>query len=137
MNEFNIEIRKIKSSEYQVLRKSANWSSFDLETVERALENDLFSVCVMDQDKTIGIGRVIGDGAIYYYIQDVIVLPEYQKRGVGNMIMERIEAYLNQHASTNTFIGLMAAKGAGDFYKRYSYRERSGDSPGMFRVIKQ
>lgn len=132
-----IEIRKIKTEEYQSLRSSTGWNAIDDDTVAKALQNDLFSVCITNGQKTIGIGRVIGDGAIYFYIQDIIVLPEYHGQGVGKMIMDNIESYLEKTACHNSFIGLMAAEGVHAFYNKYGYTKRSEGSPGMFKIVKK
>ena len=134
MNNYTIEQRKIRVFEYQALRKTTGWSNLEDEAVKVALENDLFSVCIFDQEQIIGIGRVIGDGAIYYYIQDVIVHPNYQNKGIGKIIMESIETYLFQFAKNNAFIGLMAAEGVKEFYKKFGYQERAPEKPGMYKI---
>lgn len=105
--------------------------------VKKALKNDLYSVCVFDENNLIGIGRVIGDGGIYFYIQDVIVHPDYQGKGVGKTIMERIELFLRGKADNNSFIGLMAAEGVKDFYRGFGYEERAENRPGMYKIIKK
>jgi len=135
MNNYKLEIRKIKVEEYQELRKTTGWNLIEDEIVKIALENNLFSVCVFDGDKLIGMGRVIGDGAIYFYIQDIIVLPEYQGKGVGKLIMNNIELFLNKAANNNSFIGLMAAKDVKEFYNKFGYNERPENRPGMYKTI--
>ena len=135
MNEYTVEIRPIKIGEYQLLRNSTNWRQLEKEVVEKALDNDLFAVCVMHGEHIVGMGRVIGDGGIYFYIQDVVVLPEYQGKGIGHQIMLRIEHYLQQQVSSGSFIGLMAAQGVKGFYQKFGYRDRPDDSPGMFKTI--
>lgn len=135
MKKFKIEIRKLTVSEYQTLRNSTPWAALENSTVARALKKDLFTVCVLDQEKIIGMGRLIGDGAIYFYIQDVIVLPEYQGMGVGNNIMQEIEKYLLENAPKNAFIGLMAASGVEAFYTTFNYLKRPEDRPGMYKVV--
>ena len=135
MSNYNIALRKLGVSEYQTLRNSTGWGSIDDQTVAKALANDLFSVCVLQGEEVIGIGRVVGDGAIYYYIQDVIVLPAHRSKGVGTLIMDNIEVFLSENAGKNAFIGLMAAAGVKDFYKNYGYLERPAEGPGMFKVV--
>ena len=132
---FTIEKRPLKTEEYQLLRASTNWPVHTDETVAKALRSDLFSVCVLEKGNPIGIGRIVGDGALYYYIQDVIVLPDYQKRGVGKLVMMEIEKYLNKNCAKNAFIGLMAAKGVEGFYKKFGYVLRSEDAPGMYKIV--
>jgi ribosomal protein S18 acetylase RimI-like enzyme len=107
----------------------------ETEAIEAGLENSLFSVCVISENKVIGCGRVIGDGGIYFYVQDIIVLPEFQGRGIGERIMDVIMEYLRAHAPEGAFIGLMAAKGVHRFYERYGFKKRPSDAPGMFLVL--
>ncbi len=76
----------------------------------------------------------MGDGGIYFYIQDVIVLPEFQKKGPGKRIMDALMGYISSHAKSKAFIGLMAAKGVSKFYEKYGFAERPADRPGIFRV---
>lgn len=87
------------------------------------------------ENEVIGHGRIIGDGGIYYHIQDVIVSPEFQGQGIGERIMNSLMGYIKAHAHTNAFVGLMAAKGTAGFYKRFGFNERPPNGPGMFMVI--
>lgn len=118
--------------EYQTLRNAVRWSPVSDQAVERSLKNSLYTVCAYIGKKIVGYGRVIGDGGIYYYIQDVIVLPEFQGRGIGRKIMISIMNYL-EDADPSAFFGLMAAKNFSSFYKPYGFKERPPDAPGMFR----
>jgi ribosomal protein S18 acetylase RimI-like enzyme len=94
----------------------------------------LYSVCAVEDDKVIGFARLVGDGGLYFYLQDVIVLPAHQRKGVGSALVERLLAFLGSTALPGAFIGLMAAKGASDFYRRYGFAERPEGRPGMFRL---
>ena len=132
---FIVEERPISKEEYLELRKSTDWNQVSNEAAALGLINDLFSICITHAGKTIGIARIIGDGAIYYYIQDLIVLPEYQEMGVGRLIMEQIEDYLQKNAPSGAFIGLMAAEDTAAFYKKFGYAVRSDQRPGMFKYI--
>jgi GNAT superfamily N-acetyltransferase len=120
--------------EYQRLREAVGWESVDAEATETGLRNALFSVCLIHKDEVIGCGRVVGDGGIYFYIQDIIVLREFQGEGLGRRIMDAVMGYLSSHAHSNAFIGLMAAKGVSEFYRQYGFAERPPDRPGMFRI---
>lgn len=135
MKDISLQLRKPTVADYQALRKTTGWSSLDDETVGTALKNDIFSICIAEGNKAIGMGRVVGDGAAYFYIQDVIVHPHFQKQGIGKMIMNEIEGFLAQNAPNNAFIGLMAAEGVERFYNKYNYRKRPSSRPGMFKTI--
>lgn len=129
-----IEKRRPSVSEYQLLRNSTGWLNLDDETVDTALENAIFSVCIIKNEKVIGIGRIVGDGAAYFYIQDVIVLPEFQNQGIGSLIMKELENFLSENAPRNAFIGLMAAEGKEGFYKNFNYKVRPSTRPGMYKI---
>jgi ribosomal protein S18 acetylase RimI-like enzyme len=135
--EFTIEHRMPTVREFQELRSCTGWSPLSDAVVEKALKNSLYGVCVAVNNTVIGSGRVIGDGAAYFYIQDVIVLPEFRKMGAANLIMSHIEDYLEKVAAENAFIGLMAAIGTYGFYQKYGYQPRSENAPGMFKKIRQ
>ncbi|HML04036.1 MAG TPA: GNAT family N-acetyltransferase [Candidatus Bathyarchaeia archaeon] len=121
--------------EYQRLHRAVGWMEVETDAIEAGLRNSLFSVCIVSENEVIGCGRVIGDGGVYFYVQDVVVLPEFQGKGVGRRIMDAIMEYLRTHARNGAFVGLMAAKGVSKFYERYGFKERPSDAPGMFRVL--
>lgn len=120
--------------DYQRLRQAVGWYVVADDATAAGLNNSLYSVCVLNQDRVIGYGRIVGDAGIYYYIQDIIVLPEFHGKGIGRMIMDAVMLYLQRHASPNAFIGLMAAKGVAGFYVKYGFAPRPEDRPGMFLV---
>jgi ribosomal protein S18 acetylase RimI-like enzyme len=121
--------------EYLRLREAVGWWNSDPNAVETGLGNSIFSVCAILEGEVVGIGRVVGDRAIYYYIQDVIVLPGFQGRGIGKSIMDQLMDYIRKHAPEKAFVGLMAARGVSGFYRKYDFCERPAESPGMYKVM--
>jgi ribosomal protein S18 acetylase RimI-like enzyme len=128
--EFKIEKRLPTVHEYNNLRQSAGWPTYEESLAAKGIANSLFSVCVTHANKFIGFGRVIGDGAIYLHIQDVIVHPEYQKKGIGKMIMKELLTYVDLVAGKNTNIGLMCSKGREKFYADLGFTARPNDKFG-------
>lgn len=119
--------------EYLALREGVGWMLFDREMTAKGLAHALYSVCILHQGRVIGCGRVIGDGGLYFYLQDIIILPAFQGEGLGKRLMQAITAYLNKNAQPGAFIGLMAAAGVSDFYTQFGFKVRPSDQPGMFR----
>lgn len=119
-------------SEYQFLRASVGWHNHEATIVERSLQNSLYSVCAIERDRVVGFGRVVGDGYLYFYLQDVMVLPDYQGRGIGYKIAEKIHNYVLSIAQPGTFFGLMAAAGAASMYEKFGFQRRPDTMPGMF-----
>ncbi|WP_274377562.1 GNAT family N-acetyltransferase [Desulfotruncus arcticus] len=100
----------------------------------------MYSVCAVADNKSVGIARVIGDGSIYFYIQDFIVQKEFQGKGIGSAIMKKIMEFLKQYAPEGSFIGLMSAKGKEGFYLKYGFIERPNDiygaGMGFYKLVK-
>lgn len=101
--------------------------------VEKSLEKTVYGVSVYDDDNIIGSGRIVGDGGLCYYIQDIMVLKTYQKKGIGSEIVKLLMDYLEENAPYNSYVGLMAAKGLEGFYSRYGFISRPNEyfGPGM------
>ena len=123
------------AQEYRFMRSLVGWGLHDVEVIERAMPNSLYGVCAYVDGAIVGMARVIGDGGLTYYVQDVIVHPAYQRQGIGTHIMDRVMAYISTHASQNSVVGLMAAKGKEPFYEKYGFTCRPNDHLGSGMTI--
>ncbi len=130
----NIE-RTPTVAEYNRLLEAVGWPTRDPVAVEVGLARTLFTVCAISGNEVVGMGRIVGDGAIVNYIQDVIVLPAYQKQGVGEKIMLTLMGHLNEHASSGSDVILITQRDNVDFYKRYDFTESRPDTPSMRRKL--
>ncbi|MEE8320355.1 MAG: GNAT family N-acetyltransferase [Gammaproteobacteria bacterium] len=134
MVDFAVEKRPPIVPEFFKLRDAVGWDAVPEDVSAAALAKSLFSVCVIVHGEVVGMGRVVGDDGLYFYIQDVIVLPEYQRQGIGSRIMEEITAYLDENLCEGAFVGLKSAPGLECFYKRYGFSGKEEDIPGLFMV---
>ncbi|WP_319462926.1 GNAT family N-acetyltransferase [Micromonospora sp. RTP1Z1] len=120
--------------EFVAVTSAVGWAdAYDPAAIPASLAASLHGVVAVEGDRVIGIGRLIGDGAIYHYLQDVAVLPERQRRGVGAAILGRLEEWIATRASSRTFVGLFAAGESVSLYRRFGYAVHE-DMTGMFRV---
>lgn len=77
-----------------------------LPQAEAALRAGLYNVTAFCVGKAIGMGRLVGDGAMYWYIQDMAVLPEYQGEGNRKKHCEKTaSAYIPAHLRRNFYHG--------------------------------
>jgi GNAT superfamily N-acetyltransferase len=87
------------------------------------------------------MSRVLTDGGCVALILDVVVLPEYQGKGIGRDLMLSVMKYINDRLDPNevSHVCLMAAKGKEDFYKKFGFEERPNDKSGagMTQCIKK
>ena len=86
------------------------------ESHKKAFLNSFSVVFIFDHEKLIGFGRAISDGAYQAAIYDVVVIPEYQRQGIGRLIMERI----SQRVSNCNMI-LYANLGREEFYAKMGF----------------
>ena len=133
----NIRIEKRTPSleEYRLLRSQSNGDTEEDPDIKIALENDLYGITVLDGQNIIGMGLVISHGAHYFYIQDITVHPKHRSKGVGRLIMDHIEHYLESMAAQYAYVGLIAAQGTKAFYKRFGFIERKSHCQGMFKIL--
>lgn len=135
--DYSIELKQPTSIEFSELRASVGWGITDVDMAQRSLESSLFHVTARVGPKLIGMGRIIGDGSMFFYVQDLVVNPDFQKLGVGHVLMQEIEKHLSTVAKKGATVALLSAQGKECFYSRYGYIERSGDplGKGMCKFI--
>ena len=122
--------------DYIGIRLAAGLSRKSEEAARIGLANSLFAVVVYWDEKPIGIGRVVGDGGSFFEVTDIAVLPEHQKKGVGDMIMRAIMEFLREKAPKTAYVSLMADHGTPQFYERYGFGfAQMPKSSGMFLRI--
>ena len=79
----------VESAKY--LYDALGWTAYlgDDERLYRAWDNSLFALGAFDDDKLIiGFIRCIGDGEHTILIQDLLILENYQRKGIGKTLME-------------------------------------------------
>lgn len=96
----NIELKDIEIKDNIIpsihdlvgLYNDAGWINYtnNIEMLKLAYNNSLKIVSLWDKNKLIGIIRVVGDGYSIIYIQDLIILTEYQKQGLGSMLINYV-----------------------------------------------
>lgn len=88
----------------------------------------VFAVAVdVESGKAVGMGRVLSDGASDAYIQDVVVLPGYRRRGVGKMLILALRDFcLSKKIG---WIALVAESGTEKFYSDLGFRVMPGHTP--------
>ena len=96
------------------------------EQAKRAISRQLYSVSAYEEENLVGIARLVGDGAIYWYVQDVWVLPAYQRKGIGSAMVRMLIRHVKQSSlpGTNVSLCLMCAKGKEGFYEKLGFAQR-------------
>lgn len=114
------------------LRKISGLSERPLEAAIKALPRSLYGVHIIIDGAAIGMGRIVGDGALNFEIVDIAVDPKYQKQGFGRVIMEHVMAYLDKEAPAGCYITLMADVPA--LYEKFGFALARPESEGMYII---
>lgn len=112
--------------EYKRLTDAVGWEGRSASFIRGALAGSLHVVCAYQGDDMIGMARVSGDRRAYYFIQDVVVLPVHQRRGIGSKLMSALTAWLDGHAPDDATISLKADEGTERFYAQFGFATARG-----------
>ena len=74
------------------LYQSVGWTNYleRISVLEEAYANSLCVIGAYDNEKLVGIIRAVGDGRTIVFVQDIIVLPEYQRKGIGTKLLKAV-----------------------------------------------
>ena len=89
----------ISFEEILPLYEAVGWTNYTTNPtmLKNALEHSLFLISARDEEgKLIGFLRAVGDGYSIVYIQDIIVLPEYHRQGIGTQLLRQTLEYFNE-----------------------------------------
>ena len=86
----------VKLEDVLHLYQAAGWTNYtnQPQMLEQALPHSLVIYLALDGDAVVGLIRLVGDGFSSVLVQDLIVLPSYQRQGIGSALMkEALEDY--------------------------------------------
>ncbi len=117
-----IEIKhELPDSGWQIVAqtlKEVGMAFYEPHVHKKAFENSHTSIFVFHSGRLIGFGRAISDGVYQAAIYDVAVIPEFQGRGIGTIIVKNI---LSNLPSCNFILYTMPGKE--DFYRKLGFRK--------------
>lgn len=122
------ESRNITAQNILPLYNSNKWSAANKpKELLLALINSHTLITAWEGDTLVGLGNAISDGHLVVYYPHLLVLPSYHGKGIGRLIMEKMqEKYKDFHMQMLTADGK-----AIDFYKKIGF-ERAGQTEPMW-----
>jgi ribosomal protein S18 acetylase RimI-like enzyme len=89
-----IEYKNLVFNETSILKlyNDNGWSNYtkDEKSLFKGIKNSLFSFAAYDGETLVGLIRVVGDGYTIIYIQDILVLNQYQRQGIGTNLIHKV-----------------------------------------------
>ena len=125
--------------EYNKLREEVGWGKVEKPIVKKALANTLYSISAYDFGEIVGYGRLIGDGVMFIYIQDIMVTPKYQNQKIGTTIMKKLLSKVEEYQKKNPAIRIYVGpdKGKEDFYRKFGFKTRKEMHLGEGMIMTQ
>jgi len=117
---------------HRFLSQESYWAkNVPREVVERSIEHSL-PFGVFDGERQIGFARVITDYAVYAYVADVFVVPEYRGRGAAKELMQAIRSHPELQGLRRWHL---VTRDAGGLYRQFGFRELSKPERHMEIVV--
>ncbi|GBQ90762.1 acetyltransferase family protein [Acetobacter nitrogenifigens DSM 23921 = NBRC 105050] len=116
---------------YCRLRTTSGLTPRSLQAARTGLPNTLYGVHVAHGSDIVGMGRMIGDGALFIHIVDIAVEPAHHGQGIGSAIVGAIMRHIRAVIPAETYVSLMANGGAWRLYERFGFENVFPDARGM------
>jgi GNAT superfamily N-acetyltransferase len=123
--------------DYLLLRDRAGLSPRRRDQAEAALGGSWAAVHVVHEvdARTVGMGRILGDGGWYFHVVDMAVLPEHQRRGLGDAILTALLERIRHEAPAGAYVNLIADSPGRRLYARHGFVPTAPASIAMARDL--
>ena len=123
--------------EYLELRRGSGLTPKRRDQAAAALAGSWAAVHVVCEagGPAVGTGRVIGDGGWYFHVVDMAVLPEHQRRGLGDAILTALLDRIRAAAPDGAFVNLLADPPGRRLYGRHGFTPTAPGAVGMGRML--
>jgi GNAT superfamily N-acetyltransferase len=123
--------------DYLGLRDRAGLSPRRPDQAGAALQGSWAAVHVVYEANasTVGMGRILGDGGWYFHVVDMAVLPEHQRRGLGDAILTALLDQIRREAPPGAYVNLLADAPGRDLYARHGFAPTAPRSIAMARDL--
>ena len=113
----------IAVDDYLRLVEDVGWKRFVAPaSVETALTHSLWTAIAVDRglDLVVGAVRIVGDGAIFFYVQDLMVMKSYRKQGIGKALVKK-----GLERCRDLGVELVFVLGHPAYYPKFSFQKAS------------
>lgn len=87
-----IEYQTYREEEILPLYASVGWTAYTdaPDALRRGFAGSLLTLAAYEGKTLAGLVRAVGDGATVVLVQDLLVFPQYQRRGIGTALMRAV-----------------------------------------------
>ena len=129
----------ITPEEFLDIIESVGFKTYNKNQVEKALKNTMYMVKAIVDNKVVGIGRVVGDYSIVCCLSDICVRPEYQGKGIGLKIVNKLKNMIEDGVKEGEKMQIELTPTAGNegFYQKAGFKYKPEVITGMYLWIKK
>ena len=86
------EYRTYNEAEILPLYASVGWTAYTdhPDVLRKGFENSMLTLAAYKGEQLMGIIRAVGDGHTIVFVQDILVFPAYQRKGVGTALLQAV-----------------------------------------------
>ena len=133
---YELELRTPGLADYMRLRAISGLTPFTEPAARAGLPGTFAAVVVLYQGTAIGMGRVIGDGGLFFQVTDIAVDPDHQGLGLGKAIVEALLDALSRRIASPAYVSLIADGEASRLYARFGFEPVAPRSQGMAQILR-
>lgn len=137
MSELTVKYNDLTAEQFTELWETVWGDGPSLQQTELAMKHTLFRVSIWNDDRIIAMARMNGDMGLNYYIKDVVVRPEYQKKGIGRMLINELFKFINDNGveGTDIFVELCAVPDKIPFYEKFGFEANEAQRLKIFHHV--
>lgn len=134
MNDLLVKYNELTAEEFIFLWETVWGAGSSLEQTALAMKHTLFRVSVYHKGEIVAMARMIGDLGLNYYIKDVVVRPEYQKKGIGKLLINELLKFVRENGvrGTGIFVELCAERDKIPFYEKFGFTANEAQRLKLF-----
>lgn len=122
----------LSAEEYCRLRKAVGWVELPLEEAAAGLRHSAFIAACRCGSEAVGAVRIVWDHGYIAYLSDLMVLPDWQRRGIGKKLTRLALSWVEgqRRPGWKIKVVLISTAGNEDFYKKLGFTERPAGAMG-------
>lgn len=131
--------RKVSAEEFYELRASVEWKNVSTTELAIALDNSMYVVGVYEDDTLVAMGRIVGDKVFKAMLTDIIVKPDYQKKGYGRVVVTELLKLAQENMQEGELMCIEAAPTSGNipFYVKCGMKHKPEEQEGVYIWLKK
>jgi ribosomal protein S18 acetylase RimI-like enzyme len=122
-------------ADYQRLRSVAGLSRFAEVAARKGLPGTVIGAVVRYEGRAVGMGRIVGDGGLFFQMVDIAVEPAHQGSGLGKAIVRALLQALAERLDAPAYVSLVADGAADRLYAQFGFVPVAPKSQGVARWL--